>query len=97
MISMFEVNHGVKVIDMCAHARWINSLDVKNDRLVSCSEDCFFRVWDLTEINGKLKLNCAHSERVADSMMCAAHFNAKSDDICVSVFEESEILLYKMT
>ena len=56
VVTMFETTEGVKVIDIRAHARWINSLDVRDNKLVSAGEDCFFRVWELTEINGKLKV-----------------------------------------
>lgn len=47
---------GSKQVDITAHARWINSIDIKENRLVSSGEDCFFRVWELNEINGKLKV-----------------------------------------
>ena len=40
-----------------AHARYINSLNVSENRLVSTGEDGFFRVWEFSEISGKLKVN----------------------------------------
>lgn len=49
---------GHKLVDIAAHGRWINSLHMKNNLLISTGEDCFFRVWELNEINGRLKV-CA--------------------------------------
>ncbi len=43
-------------MDIAAHARWINCLDFKQDKLVSAGEDCFIRIWEVNEINGKLKV-----------------------------------------
>ena len=45
-----------KVCTIFAHARYINSLSVLGNRIVSSGEDGFFRVWELSEINGKLKV-----------------------------------------
>jgi len=47
---------GRKVIEIRAHAKWINSIDIRDDRFVSAGEDCMFKVWQLSEMNGKIKV-----------------------------------------
>ena len=45
-----------KSLTICAHARYITSLDIMGDKLVSAGEDCYFRVWEFSEVNGKIKV-----------------------------------------
>jgi hypothetical protein len=48
---------GRRFIEIAAHARWINSLDIHKNTLLSAGEDCFFRVWEFSDINGKTRVN----------------------------------------
>ena len=55
----------VKSLTICAHARYITSIDIMGDKLVSAGEDCFFRVWEFSEVNGKLKVaNCLNNKKL---------------------------------
>ena len=45
-----------KLCTIFAHARYINSLSTMGNRIVSSGEDGYFRVWELSDINGKLKV-----------------------------------------
>lgn len=48
---------GNKLVDIAAHGRWINSLNLKKNLLISTGEDCFFRIWELNDVNGRLKVH----------------------------------------
>lgn len=95
-ISIFDLVNKTKVCTIFAHARYINSLDVMGDRLVSAGEDGFIRIWELTEVNGRLKITDSYSERIPDSQICAAHFFKGNKQICVSLYEHTEVVMFKV-
>lgn len=95
LVSIFDVETGKKLVDISAHARWIHCLSVTGTgTFVTAGADSFFRVWELNEVNGKLKVNAMHSELIADTQMCGIIFNYGTEHICIACFDSSEILIY---
>ncbi|CAF0807153.1 unnamed protein product [Brachionus calyciflorus] len=95
VISIFDLVDDVHLIDINAHARWIYSLDICKDLLVSSGEDCHFRVWQLSEVNKKVKASHLHSGLLTDTLITSAQFNNKTDEICISSFDGMELFVYK--
>lgn len=95
LVSIFNIEDGKKLIDISAHARWIHCLNVTGTgQFVTAGEDCFFRVWELNEINGRLKVTHLFSQLVPDTQICGIGFNYGSEQICVSHFDSSEIMVF---
>jgi hypothetical protein len=63
-------------------------------QFVTTGEDSFFRVWELNEINGRLKVNSLHCELVPDMQICGIGFNYGTEQICISSFDSNEIMVY---
>ncbi len=80
--------------DISAHARWIHCIDVAEDKFVTASQDGFFRVFELAEISGRLKVNALHSELIPDTLICGIKFSNGTEQICVSSFDNNEIIVY---
>jgi WD40 repeat protein len=95
LISIFEIDTGKKLVDITGHARWINCMDVMGDKFVTGSEDCFLKLWQITEINHQIKVLPVHSERCVDSLITGVQFNRKNEDICVTCYDSNDILIFK--
>lgn len=95
LVSIFNIDDGgKKLVDISAHARWIHCLDVAENAFVTAGEDCHFRVWELGEVNGRLRVNALHSELMPDTQITGISFNKGTDQICASIFDCNEILVY---
>lgn len=94
LISIYDTEYGKKLVDISGHARWIHCLDISGDMLVTAGEDSYFRVWELCEVNGRVKVHALHSELISDSQMAGINFNLGSDQICISSFDSNQILVY---
>ncbi|RNA07386.1 WD repeat-containing 54 [Brachionus plicatilis] len=95
VISIFDLYQDCHLLDIYAHAKYINSLDVCQDLLVSSGEDCYFRVWQLNEINKMIKVNHLYSGLVTDTLITSAKFNNNTNEICISSYDNIEIFVYE--
>jgi WD40 repeat protein len=96
LISIINLLNGKKIIDINGHGRWINSIDVKDDKIISISQDNYLRIWQLNEINGRFKVNLFQVEHFEDLHLLAVKFRRKSNTFCLTCFETNEIFIYKL-
>lgn len=95
MISVYDTDTGRKLADITAHARWITCMDSFQDKFVTAGEDCFLRLWQITEVNHQIKVMPIHSEHLVDCFITGVVFNKKTSDICVACYDSNDILIYK--
>lgn len=96
LVSILNIDTGSKLADITAHARWINCLDVFGNKFITAGEDCYLRVWELTEINNQMKVIPVHSEHVVDCFITGVQFNKKTEEICVTCYDNNDIIIYRM-
>jgi hypothetical protein len=68
---------------------------VYRDQFITVGEDCFLKIWQLTEINQQMKIVPIHSERIVDYFITGVKINKKNNDICAVAYDNSEIFIYK--
>lgn len=95
MISVFNLQNGNKQADVTAHGRWINAISVKDNVLASCGDDCYVRLWNLGEINGKFDIKHVQSEHVPDSQVTGVCFLNSPDRFCVVSYDFNEMSFYE--
>ncbi len=96
LISIHDSSDGKKLVDITGHARWINCMDVYRDKFVTAGEDCFIRLWQITEVNHQIKVMPLHSEQLTDCFISGVQFNKKNENICVTCYDNNDIVFYKM-
>ena len=57
LISIYDINSGKKLVNITGHARWINCISTYKDKFVTAGEDCFIRLWQITEVNHQIKVS----------------------------------------
>jgi WD40 repeat protein len=95
MISVFNLQNGNKLADLNAHGRWINAISVKDNTLASCSDDCYVRLWNLGEINGKFDIKHVQSEHIPDAQVTGVSFLNSADKFCAVSYDFNEILFHE--
>ncbi|XP_033828714.1 WD repeat-containing protein 54 [Periophthalmus magnuspinnatus] len=101
-IRLYEAVTGILHVEINAHARWINSLDIApfSGLLLSAAEDSLVRVWhmSLTPETNSVEVAHLHNECVTDTQICGARFC--DDDgyaFAVTGYDLSEIIRYTQT
>ncbi|KAI8490742.1 WD repeat-containing protein 54-like [Branchiostoma floridae x Branchiostoma belcheri] len=95
-IRLFGVETGNIHAEVCAHARWISSLDIlpESGQLLSASEDSYARIWQLKKGN-TTEVEHVHSECVTDIQLCGAKFTSpEGKAFAVTGYDTNEIIYY---
>ncbi|KXJ18917.1 WD repeat-containing protein 54 [Exaiptasia diaphana] len=74
-IRIFNLTTGKIVFEICAHAQWVNALDVaeENGLLLSVSEDTFVRVWQVNDGESP-KVELKFQQNIIDTQLCGGRF-----------------------
>ncbi|EDV20827.1 uncharacterized protein TRIADDRAFT_50926 [Trichoplax adhaerens] len=96
-IRIYEANTGNLEIEIAAHARWVNAIDVafEANLLLSASEDTYVRVWSLGLVDNKLKVEMKFSESVTDVQLQGCKFTSPEGlTFALTGYDFSEIYLF---
>ncbi|EDO41534.1 predicted protein [Nematostella vectensis] len=97
-IRVFNGATGKLLIEVCAHARWINALDVAPDAglLLSVSEDTFVRVWLISGEDDKPKFEMKFQHPVNDIQLCGGKFlDTQGTSFGVTGYDLPDIVVFK--
>ncbi|XP_070541054.1 WD repeat-containing protein 54-like [Ptychodera flava] len=97
-IRIFDANTGSLHVEICAHAKWINSMDVAPSvgLLVTASEDSFVRVWEVSKGNESYpEVDLKFSECVTDVQLCGAKFTSRNGRAFgVTGYDHNEVVCF---
>ncbi|XP_077992745.1 WD repeat-containing protein 54-like [Glandiceps talaboti] len=97
-IRIFDVNSGNVQVEICAHAKWINAMDIAPSAglLVSASEDSFVRVWEVRKGNESYpEVELRFSECVTDVQLSGAKFtNRNGRAFGVTGYDHNEVVCF---
>ncbi|XP_033114528.1 WD repeat-containing protein 54-like [Anneissia japonica] len=96
-IRIYSSSTGDLQTEICAHAKWINAIDVAPDSnlLLTSSEDSFVRLWALQTDSKYVKVNHEFSESVTDLQICGAQFlNSSGTSFGVTGYDSNEVVLF---
>lgn len=95
-IRVFSNSTGALLIEACAHARWINAMDVcvSNGLLLSASEDTFARVWKIT-VGNNPSMEMVFQHAIPDVQLCGAKFvDFTGDMFGVTGYDCGEVVMF---
>lgn len=95
-IRLFSASTGALLVEACAHARWINALDlcVDTGMLLSASEDTFVRVWKISA-DGSPTMEMVFQQAIPDVQLCGAKFVDLSGNMFgVTGYDCGEIVMF---
>ncbi|XP_071792598.1 WD repeat domain 54-like [Asterias amurensis] len=96
-IRVFDAMKGVLVSEICAHAKWIHSIDIAPTAglLLSTSEDTFVRVWSIAKDGDVTQIQLMFAETVSDTQLTGAQFTNKSGrNFILSGYDLNEVVCY---
>jgi WD40 repeat protein len=81
-VRIHDVLSKCVVVQVAAHARWINALEVHpvKDIMATAAEDCTVSVWRLPEDGGSTQIKHIASVVVPDAVLCGVAFSAGTKD-----------------
>lgn len=95
-IRVFSALTGTMLIEVCAHARWINAMDISVEAglLVSASEDTFVRVWKISADDNPT-MEMVFQQAITDVQLCGAKFVDLSGNMFgVTGYDLGEIVMF---
>lgn len=95
-IKVYNLSTGKLGACACAHARWINAIDVAKDSgmLLSASEDSYVRVWQLRS-GSSPSIEFKYGETVTDLQLVGAKFvHDAGRAFCVTGYDSSDLVFF---
>lgn len=97
MIRFFDVTNGQIAGSIAAHSRCINAIDYNEEGLVaSVSDDCYLRVWKVSDDIENLEISHECNYRVENSQLVGVKFmNLHRSDVAISTYDSHEVLVLR--
>lgn len=97
-LRFFNVDTGNITIEISAHCRCINAIDLKGNKLVSIGEDTFLNVWKLPDMDSKSSsaVSLMYSHQVTDHLLTGVTF-LSNGHIVTSTYEAQALLLWALS
>ncbi|TRY68604.1 hypothetical protein TCAL_03826, partial [Tigriopus californicus] len=94
-IKLFSITSGKILVDIAAHGAWITGMDLASQSgvFVSCAEDGFIRVWQLST-TGKI-IEHRHSKPIQNLVMAGVKFiDPRGVSLAMSSYDSRKIRIF---
>ncbi|KAL5470792.1 hypothetical protein EMCRGX_G028811 [Ephydatia muelleri] len=94
-ICIYNSENGRAMVEILAHGRWINSLDVsENGMLLSVAEDCVASVWSLPRKEDP-KVHLVFSVTMTDHILCGGKFcDPQAKQFAITAYDVNDIMSF---
>ncbi len=93
-IRLFSLSTRSLSVEVCAHSRWINALDVNPQGLLaSAAEDTFVNVWRLPSAPGAQDFSLVASHSIPDRLLFGVAFNERNEIAAIPYDSEAIAIL----